>query len=125
MPANDSPPLPKRRAAGVQVSSHRRSSERYLSVNPSLSSEDDAAVHAKLGYKQELHRNFSMLEVFGTAFSIMGLLPSTASTLLYSIPAGPVGLVWGWFSASGFISIVCLAVADLGSAMPTSGGLCW
>lgn len=49
---------------------------------------------AKLGYKQELRRNFSMIEVFGIAFSIMGLLPSIASTLSYSIPAGPVGMVW-------------------------------
>lgn len=35
-----------------------------------------------------------MIEVFGIAFSIMGLLPSIASTLTYSIPAGPVGMVW-------------------------------
>lgn len=49
---------------------------------------------AKLGYKQELRRNFSMIEVFGIAFSIMGLLPSIASILAYSIPAGPVGMVW-------------------------------
>ena len=66
-----------------------------------------------------------MIEVFGIAFSIMGLLPSIASTLSYSIPAGPVGMVWGWFLASGFIFIVGLAMADLGSAMPTSGGLYW
>lgn len=49
---------------------------------------------AALGYKQELRRNFSMIEVFGIAFSIMGLLPSIASTLTYSIPAGPAGMVW-------------------------------
>jgi len=73
-------------------------------------------------YKQELRRNFTMIEVFGIAFSIMGLLPSIASTLAYSIPAGPVGLVWGWFLASMFIFVVGLAMADLGSAMPTSGG---
>ena len=83
----------------------------------------DAAVLAKMGYKQELRRNFTMIEVFGIAFSIMGLLPSIASTLSYSIPAGPVGLVWGWFLASGCIFVVGLAMADLGSAMPTSGGL--
>lgn len=35
-----------------------------------------------------------MIEVFGIAFSIMGLLPSIASTLSYSIPAGPAGMVW-------------------------------
>jgi hypothetical protein len=67
----------------------------------------------------------------GIAFSIMGLLPSIASTLSYSLPAGPAGLVWvrgnlgdhlakalttrqGWFVASGFIFVVGLAMADLG-----------
>jgi amino acid transporter len=65
------------------------------------------------------------IEVFGIAFSIMGLLPSIASTLAYSIPSGPAGMVWSWFLASMFIFIVGLAMADLGSAMPTSGGLYW
>ena len=55
---------------------------------------------AKMGYKQELRRNFTMIEVFGIAFSIMGLLPSIASTLAYSIPAGPVGMVWVGVAAS-------------------------
>ncbi|KAF9734691.1 hypothetical protein PMIN03_004135 [Paraphaeosphaeria minitans] len=94
-------------------------------VAEGLASEDDAAVLAKLGYKQELRRNFGIIEVFGIAFSIMGLLPSIASTLAYSLPAGPAGLVWGWFTASAFIFVVGLAMADLGSAMPTSGGLYW
>ncbi|KIW53910.1 hypothetical protein PV05_06318 [Exophiala xenobiotica] len=100
--------------------SERRGS---LLVDPTLASEEDAAVLAKMGYKQELRRNFSMVEVFGIAFAIMGLLPSIASTLSFSIPAGPVGLVWGWFLASMFIFVVGLAMADLGSSMPTSGGL--
>ncbi|KAK8241452.1 amino acid permease-domain-containing protein [Phyllosticta capitalensis] len=90
-----------------------------------LASAEDAEVLARLGYKQELRKNFTMIEVFGIAFSIMGLLPSIASTLTYSLPAGPVGLVWGWFVASLFIFFVGLAMADLGSAMPTSGGLYW
>ncbi|KAJ9616640.1 GABA-specific high-affinity permease [Cladophialophora chaetospira] len=100
--------------------SERRGS---LVVDTALAGEEDAAVLAKMGYKQELRRNFSMLEVFGIAFAIMGLLPSIASTLAYSIPAGPVGLVWGWFLASLFIFIVGLAMSDLASSMPTSGGL--
>ncbi|KAL6720485.1 GABA-specific high-affinity permease [Lecanora helva] len=104
-------------------------SERNASVTSApyhnLASEDDAADLAKLGYKQELRRNFTMIEIFGIAFSIMGLLPSIASTLAYSIPAGPVGMVWGWFIAAGLIFIVGLAMADLASSMPTSGGLYW
>lgn len=125
MSSQDSAPPEKT----ANVTADRKSSERrpshVPSVNPYLSSGEDAAVLAKMGYKQELRRNFTMIEVFGIAFSIMGLLPSIASTLSYSIPAGPVGLVWGWFLASGCIFVVGLAMADLGSAMPTSGGLYW
>ncbi|KAF3922379.1 hypothetical protein AA313_de0202599 [Arthrobotrys entomopaga] len=90
-----------------------------------LAKAEDANALAKLGYAQELKRNFSKFEVLGIAFAIMGLLPSIASTLAFSLPAGPVGLVWGWFIASGFIFIVGVAMADLGSAMPTAGGLYW
>lgn len=88
-----------------------------------LSSDHDAELLAKMGYKQELKRNFTAIEVFGIAFSIMGLLPSIASTLAFSLPAGPAGMVWSWFLASGCIFVVGLAMADLGSSMPTSGGL--
>lgn len=34
-------------------------------------------------------------------------------------------MVWGWFTASIFILLVGLAMADLASAMPTAGGLYW
>jgi len=54
----------------------------------------DDALLASLGYKAELKREFTALEVFGLAFSIIGLLPSIASTLVFSMPAGgPVGMV--------------------------------
>lgn len=82
---------------GAESQEARRRTSRTASVSaPGLASDEDAAVLAKMGYKQELRRNFTMIEVFGIAFSIMGLLPSIASTLSYSIPAGPVGMVWGY-----------------------------
>ncbi|KAK6500176.1 GABA-specific high-affinity permease [Arthrobotrys musiformis] len=90
-----------------------------------LAKPEDADMLAKMGYAQELKRNFSKFEVLGIAFAIMGLLPSIASTLAFSLPAGPVGMVWGWFIASGCIFVVGLAMSDLGSAMPTAGGLYW
>lgn len=113
---------------GVQPDLEKTVSRRsHSNVPPQelLANEADTELLAKLGYKQELRRNFTMLEVFGIAFSIMGLLPSIASTLAFSIPAGPAGMVWGWFLASMFIFVVGVAMADLGSAMPTSGGLYW
>ena len=39
----------------------------------------DVELLAQIGYKQELNRHYSTLQVFGIAFSIMGLLPSIAS----------------------------------------------
>ncbi|CAL1697988.1 unnamed protein product [Somion occarium] len=84
----------------------------------------DEELLATLGYKQEFKRAFSGLETFGVAFSIIGLLPSIASVLFYSIPnGGPSAMVWGWAVASIFILLVGMSMAELASAAPTSGGL--
>ncbi|KAJ5910569.1 hypothetical protein N7504_005212 [Penicillium tannophilum] len=99
--------------------------EAAVSNVPSASDTGDSALLAKMGYKQELRRQYSTPQVFAIAFSIMGLVPSIASTIAFSLPAGPVGMVWGWFTASIFIFIVGLAMSDLASAMPTAGGLYW
>jgi amino acid permease (GABA permease) len=84
----------------------------------------DEAVLAKLGYKQELRREFTPLEVFGLAFSYTGVLPGIASVLFYAMPnGGPVAMVWGWAIVGPFIMCIGLAMAELASAAPTSGGL--
>ncbi|THG93276.1 hypothetical protein EW026_g7921 [Hermanssonia centrifuga] len=84
----------------------------------------DEELLASLGYKQEFQRAFSGLETFGIAFSIIGLLPSIASVLFYSIPnGGPAAMVWGWLVASIFILFVGMSMGELASAAPTSGGL--
>ncbi|KAF7776414.1 hypothetical protein Agabi119p4_4807 [Agaricus bisporus var. burnettii] len=84
----------------------------------------DEALLAELGYKQEFKREFTPLEVFGIAFSIIGLMPSISSVLFYAIPnGGGPAMVWGWLVASIFIFCVGLSLAELGSAAPTSGGL--
>ncbi|KAF8312057.1 hypothetical protein F5887DRAFT_930556, partial [Amanita rubescens] len=84
----------------------------------------DDALLASLGYKQELKRNFTPLEVFGIGFSVIGLIPSMASVLVYSIPyGGPSAMIWGWTTCGIFLMCIALAMAELGSAAPTSGGL--
>ncbi|KXN84202.1 GABA-specific permease [Leucoagaricus sp. SymC.cos] len=84
----------------------------------------DEALLAALGYKQEFKREFAPLEVFGIAFSIIGLVPSISSVLFYAIPnGGGPAMVWGWLVASIFILFVGLSMAELASAAPTSGGL--
>ncbi|KAJ5145925.1 uncharacterized protein N7515_000489 [Penicillium bovifimosum] len=103
-----------------KITSH--TSKRRLSTatgHDSKPQAGDTELLARLGYKQELRRHYSTVQIFAVAFSIMGLLPSIASTLAFSMPAGPVG----WLAASCFIFLVSLAMADMASAMPTAGGL--
>ncbi|KAI0034224.1 APC amino acid permease [Vararia minispora EC-137] len=84
----------------------------------------DEAVLASLGYKQEFKRDFRAIEIFGLSFSVIGLVPSIASVLVYAVPyGGPFAMVWGWAITSVFLVFVALAIAELGSSMPTSGGV--
>ncbi|KAH9918711.1 APC amino acid permease [Epithele typhae] len=86
-------------------------------------SSDNAAL-ATLGYRQEFKRSFTAFEVFAIGFSVIGLFPSMSSVLTFAIPyGGPVALVWGWGICSFFLMFIALALAELGSAAPTSGGL--
>jgi amino acid transporter len=84
----------------------------------------DEEVLLALGYKQEFKRDFSIWSSFAVSFSILGLLPSIASTLSYNLAySGPAGAVWGWLVACIPIQFIALAMAELCSSMPTAGGL--
>ncbi|EJT98695.1 APC amino acid permease [Dacryopinax primogenitus] len=84
----------------------------------------DEKLLASLGYKQEFKRAFTPLETFGIALSIIGGLSSLSSVLIYAVPyGGPVSMVWSWAICSFFIMAIALALAELGSGAPTSGGL--
>lgn len=84
---------------------------------------DESELLAQIGYKEELKRNMSPLQVFGIAFSIMGLLPSIASTMIGGLAGGPATLLWGWFIGGIFIVGIGYCMSELASAIPTSGGL--
>ncbi|KAI5306453.1 hypothetical protein KEM56_000843 [Ascosphaera pollenicola] len=86
--------------------------------------DNDEAVMRALGYKQEFKREFTLWTSFAVSFSVLGLLPSFASTLTYGMGyAGTAGMVYGWIIAMFFIQCVAMGMAELCSSMPTSGGL--
>lgn len=106
----------------------------------SLRSDDD--VLTSLGYKAEFKREFGLWSTFCVSFAVLGLLPSFASTLYYGMGYAGTGgecsghlcfgceliiefsgMVWGWLIAMVFIQCVAMSMAELCSAMPTSGGL--
>ncbi|EEB07053.1 amino acid permease [Schizosaccharomyces japonicus yFS275] len=84
---------------------------------------DDAEDLARLGYKQSFHRGLSLFGVASVSFSVLGLLPSVAATLNFSMLAGTPGMLWGWLIALVFVLCVAASMAELCSSMPTSGGL--
>ncbi|KZT57204.1 amino acid transporter [Calocera cornea HHB12733] len=85
---------------------------------------DDEARLVALGYKQEFRREFSVWTSFGVSFSVLGLLPSIATTLWYGLGySGTAGMTWGWIVAMCGIQCVAQSMAELASSMPTSGGL--
>ncbi|TQB68504.1 hypothetical protein MPDQ_003353 [Monascus purpureus] len=85
---------------------------------------EDERVIMALGYKQEFKREFSLFTTFCVSFAVLGLLPSFASTMYYGLGyAGTAGMVWGWIIGMVFIQCVAMSMAELCSAMPTSGGL--
>ncbi|KAI0264622.1 APC amino acid permease [Gloeopeniophorella convolvens] len=93
-------------------------------VEPTRSRDSDDAHLAALGYKQELKRDFTPWELFGIAFSVIGLFPSITSVMAFSVSnGGPIAMVWGWAICGFFLMCIALALAELGSAAPTSGGL--
>jgi len=65
-----------------------------------------------------------VLESFSVSFSVLGLLPSVASTIGYSLGySGTGGALWGWLIAALAIQATAFTMAELCSSMPTAGGL--
>ncbi|GAA5962463.1 hypothetical protein JCM3765_004305 [Sporobolomyces pararoseus] len=85
--------------------------------------EHDGEVLADLGYKQELKRGFSLLESFGISFSVVSVVTGITTQFSYGLATGgPGAMSIGWIVVSFCTVIVALAMAEIVSAVPTSGG---
>lgn len=84
----------------------------------------DDQLLATLGYRAELKREFSYLTVFGQSFGAMGIAPAIAESIIFSLgSAGSPGMVWTYLVGCILLMPVALSLGELGSSMPTSGGL--
>ncbi|KAF7290835.1 Amino-acid permease BAT1 [Mycena indigotica] len=85
--------------------------------------EADEVELARMGYKQELRRELGLMQNFGVSFSIISVITGIPSLFLYGLnTGGPAVMVWGWVVVSFFTSLVGLAMGEICSAHPTSGG---
>jgi amino acid transporter len=85
---------------------------------------DDMRELSALGYAQELFRAMGGFSNFAISFSIISIL--TGAVTLYShglAMGGPAEMAFGWPLVSLFTLAVALSMAELASAMPTSGAM--
>jgi len=84
----------------------------------------DDQLLASLGYRAELKREFSYFTVFGQSFGAMGIAPAIAESIVFSLGSGgSVGMVWTYLIGCLLLIPVACSLGELGSSMPTSGGL--
>ncbi|CAF1097120.1 unnamed protein product [Adineta steineri] len=97
--------------------------EYFQRDNAKQNNNDDNTLIA-LGYKPELKREFHYLSAFGQAWGSQGLAPSIAGSLVFALGSGgSVSSVWTWIVGCFFLIPVALSLGELGSSMPTSGGV--
>ncbi|KAL6719984.1 polyamine transporter tpo5 [Lecanora helva] len=78
---------------------------------------------AELGYTQELSRDWSFLHNFGASFSIISVVTGITTLFSYGLNTGGPGVMTvGWIIVSFFTLLVGAGMAEILSAIPTSGG---
>lgn len=83
----------------------------------------DASRLATLGYSQELSREWSLLHNFGVSFSIISMITGITTLMEYGLTTGGPGVVSiGWLVVCFFTMFVGVGMAEITSAVPTSGG---
>ncbi|KAF6833779.1 amino acid permease [Colletotrichum musicola] len=77
----------------------------------------------QLGYKPELERNRSTLQVAFMSFVLASIPYGLATTMLYPLAGGgPVNIIWGWLGVSLIIICVAASLGEITSVYPTAGG---
>lgn len=89
--------------------------------NPVADQDEDRL--AQFGYKQELERDWGLMHNFGVSFSIISVITGLTTLFSYGLNTGGPGVMSvGWIIVSFFTLLVAIAMAEIVSAIPTSGG---
>ncbi|MFD7580838.1 amino acid permease [Kitasatospora sp. NPDC059817] len=77
-----------------------------------------------LGIEPELVRRMSLFGNFAVSFSVISVLSGCMTLFGFGlISGGPVVMMWGWVGVGLAVLLVGMALAEVTSAYPTSGGL--
>jgi amino acid permease (GABA permease) len=112
----------KRESASSNMDGKFTPDHHYNGGNESADSADQALEN--LGYKPELARNRSTLQVAFMSFVLASIPYGLATTLYYPlIGGGPVNIIWGWVAVSMIIVCVAASLGEITSVYPTAGGV--
>ena len=79
---------------------------------------------SKLGYAQELFRTMGGFSNFAISFSIISILTGAVTLYGHGLRmGGPAEMAFGWPLVTVFTLAVALSMAELASALPTSGAM--
>ncbi len=84
----------------------------------------DARELSKLGYAQELFRTMGGFSNFAISFSIISILTGAVTLYGHGLKmGGPAEMAFGWPLVTFFTLAVVCSMAELASALPTSGAM--
>jgi amino acid transporter len=79
---------------------------------------------SRLGYAQELFRTMGGFSNFALSFSIISILTGAVTLYGYGLAmGGPAEMAFGWPIVTLFTLTVAMSMAELASALPTSGAM--
>jgi amino acid permease len=114
----------------AQGDAHRRSIGKGRKTSLSKETGEDGGRHsaddllAAMGYKSELVRSRSTLQVAFMSFVLASIPYGLATTFYYPlVGGGPTNIIWGWVTVSIIILCVAASLGEITSVYPTSGGV--
>ncbi len=95
-----------------------------MSPQPTQDAQEDAQELSKLGYAQELFRTMGGFSNFAISFSIISILTGAVTLYGHGLRmGGPAQMSLGWPLVTLFTFAVVCSMAELASALPTSGAM--
>jgi hypothetical protein len=104
------------------VGRERKMSGKHVGEDGGVNSADDLL--AAMGYKSELVRSRSTLQVAFMSFVLASIPYGLATTFYYPLAGGgPANIIWGWLTVSLIVICVAISLGEITSVFPTSGGV--
>ena len=113
--------MPSNKASVIRYTGPAMKSE---PAQHSHSTTKDEQELSRLGYAQELFRTMGGFSNFALSFSIISILTGAVTLYGYGLTmGGPAEMAFGWPLVTLFTLMVAMSMAELASALPTSGAM--